>query len=198
MKTVLRFFAPISVFRNPCCAIEFTPMIHKFALILSRPARSARSFAVLLMLGVLWGIVATPATAQRGASQFERSALTIHTRAGGVHKFKIEIARTSKQMELGLMYRRRLAVDAGMLFVHDRAERVRMWMKNTYIPLDMLFVDADGRIIDLKQRTVPRSLAIIVSKKPVLAVFEVNAGTVSRLGIAIGDRLNHQAFTPSK
>lgn len=150
------------------------------------------------VFGVLWCMNATPAVAQQVAPRFEQSTLTIHTRAGVAHPFKIEIARTAKQMALGLMYRRRMAVDAGMLFIHERTERVRMWMKNTYIPLDMLFVGANGRILDLKQRTVPLSLSIIASKKPVLAVFEVNAGTVSRLGIAIGDRVDHLAFRPSK
>ncbi len=173
-------------------------MIQRYASIRSGYARGATHFVVLVALGVLWGVIAGPVAAQRNAPRFEKSALTIHTRAGAVHRFKIEIARTPKQMALGLMYRRRLAADAGMLFVHDRTERVRMWMKNTYIPLDMLFVGADGRILDMKQRTVPRSLAIIASKKPVLAVFEVNAGTVSRLGIGIGDRLDHPAFRPSK
>ncbi len=173
-------------------------MIRRYISIHSGYTRAAMAFAALVALGVLWGTIVGPTMAQRNAPRFEQSTLTIQTRAGAVHSFKIEIARTPEQMALGLMYRRRLAADAGMLFVHDRLQRVRMWMKNTYIPLDMLFVGADGRILDLKQRTVPRSLAVIASKKPVLAVFEVNAGTVSRLGIGIGDRLDHRAFTPSK
>ncbi len=150
------------------------------------------------MLGILCGGMASPGAAQRGDPRFARSTLTIHTKAGAAHEFKIEIARTVEQRALGLMYRRRLAADAGMLFLHERFERARMWMKNTYIPLDMLFVGPDGRIVDLKQRTVPQSLAIITSRKSVIAVFEVNAGTVSRLGLAIGDRLDHPAFTLSK
>jgi len=88
--------------------------------------------------------------------------------------------------------------DAGMLFLHGRAERARMWMKNTYIPLDMLFVAGDGRIVGMKQRTVPHSPAIISSREPVMAVLELNAGTVSRLGIRIGDRLVYPAFGGSK
>lgn len=173
-------------------------MIHRYASIRSGHAWGAAHFAALVALGVLLGVIAIPAAAQQGAIRFEQSELTIHTRAGAVHRFKIEIVRTPEQMALGLMYRRRMAADAGMLFVHERTERVRMWMKNTYIPLDMLFVGADGRILGMKQRTVPRSLAIIVSKKPVLAVFEVNAGTVSRLGIGIGDRIDHLVFRSSK
>lgn len=155
-------------------------------------------FVALFVFSIQYVGITRPAIAQSAGARFEQSALSIHTRAGAVHKFKIEIARTAEQQALGLMYRRRLAADAGMLFLHQRSRRARMWMKNTFIPLDMIFVGANGRIVDLKQRTVPRSLAIITSRKSVIAVFEVNAGTVSRLGLAIGDRLVHPWFTPAK
>jgi len=168
---------------------------HRFA---ARVFPIAALCVLLCASVVLWCGTAGPAVAQRGDPGFEKSALTVHTRAGKVYRFRIEIARTAEQKSLGLMYRRRLAPDAGMLFLHQRDERARMWMKNTYIPLDMLFVDGDGRIVDMKQRTVPHSLAIIASGQPVKAVFEVNAGTAARLGIAIGDRLDYPAFRARK
>jgi len=162
-----------------------------------RSGRFRRRSAALVLLTALalpGSGVSVQAAAQPAGTGFERSALSIRTQSGAVHKFRVEIARTAQQQALGLMYRRRMAADAGMLFLHRRPGPARMWMKNTYIPLDMLFVGADGRIVDMKQRTVPGSLAVIASRKSVVAVLELNAGTVSRLGIAIGDRLDHPAF----
>ena len=124
---------------------------------------------------------------------FSKSSLVIRTTEAD-HKFTIEIARTPGQMAQGLMYRRRMAADAGMLFLFPVPDRVTMWMKNTYIPLDMLFIDGTGWITGMAERTVPLSLEIIRSEKPVSAVLELNAGTVSRLGIRPGDRVIHPAF----
>jgi uncharacterized membrane protein (UPF0127 family) len=92
------------------------------------------------------------------------------------------------------MYRRRMARDAGMLFLYKRSAPVQMWMKNTLIPLDMIFIAADGRIVTITERAVPRSLETISSGVPVIAVLELNGGTVSRLKIAVGDRIFHPAF----
>lgn len=92
------------------------------------------------------------------------------------------------------MYRRRLGRDAGMLFIYRPPEQVAMWMKNTLIPLDMLFIAADGRIVKIVQRTVPRSLESIPAGQPVSAVLELNGGTSARLKLAVGDRILHPAF----
>ena len=92
------------------------------------------------------------------------------------------------------MFRRELPRDAGMLFIYDAEATLTMWMKNTYLPLDMLFIAADGSIINIAERTVPQSMQIISSRGAALAVLEVNGGTVSRLGIAVGDRVRHSAF----
>ncbi|MBU0799333.1 MAG: DUF192 domain-containing protein, partial [Alphaproteobacteria bacterium] len=110
------------------------------------------------------------------------------------HRFTIELAVTPEQQARGLMYRERMYGDAGMLFVYDRPERISMWMKNTIIPLDMIFVDAAGRIIGIEERTIPFSTQTIESPGRALAVLELNAGTASRLNIQRGDRLVHQAF----
>ena len=112
----------------------------------------------------------------------------------GKHAFTVEIAKTPRQQAQGLMFRRRLAADAGMLFLYAQPQIIRMWMKNTFIPLDMIFIGADGRIVSVVERTIPQSLETVSSAKPANAVLEVNGGTVSRLGIRPGDRVRHPAF----
>ena len=117
---------------------------------------------------------------------------------GGRHRFAVEIADTPARHARGLMFRRALPRDAGMLFIYDAEATVTMWMKNTYLPLDMLFIAADGRIINIVERTVPLSTQFISSRGPALAVLEVNGGTASRLAIAVGDRVRHRAFRNSE
>lgn len=124
---------------------------------------------------------------------FERSTLKIHS-GGKVHDFRIEVASNARQHAQGLMFRRRLAKDAGMLFVYRRAEVVNMWMRNTFIPLDMLFIGTDGRIVSIAERTVPMSEKIVSSGEPAIGVLEVNAGTASRLKLKAGDRIESPAF----
>ena len=96
------------------------------------------------------------------------------------------------------MFRRHLAADAGMLFIYPAPQVLTMWMKNTYLPLDMLFIASDGRIVQIVQRTVPRSLQIISSGEIAIAVLEVNGGTVSRLKIKKGARVKRPAFGSDK
>lgn len=128
--------------------------------------------------------------------RFETSTLTIDT-AKGAERFTVELAITPSQQEQGLMFRRELAPDAGMLFLMPQVQPAVFWMKNTLIPLDMLFIAADGHIADIHERAVPLSEANIVSKVPVKAVLELNGGTVSRLGIKPGDLVHHPAFGPA-
>ena len=127
------------------------------------------------------------------STTFERSTLTIQTERGS-HKFDVELATTPDQLSFGLMYRRSLAVDAGMLFDYSRPQKVAMWMKNTLIPLDMVFIDAVGKVAHISERTVPQSLRTISSQVPVRAVLELNGGTVARLKIKNGDRIRHDIF----
>jgi uncharacterized protein len=136
----------------------------------------------LLVLAVLaWAL---PADA---LETFKTSELTIVT-ASGPHKFTIELALTGPQMEQGLMFRHSLAPDAGMLFDFGAPINVTMWMKNTLIPLDMLFLDGGGRIVDIHERAVPQSLDMISAKGPSRYVIELNGGTAERLGIKPGDK----------
>ena len=116
----------------------------------------------------------------------DSQALTVET-AGGKQPFTVELATTPDQMMIGLMFRQSMPADAGMLFVYPSERQVEFWMKNTYIPLDMLFIGADGHIRHIAERTVPLNETPISSIEEVKAVLEVNGGTVSRLGIKEGD-----------
>ena len=140
-----------------------------------------------LLLTIPTGDAATP------LPQFPTAPLTIET-AHGPHNFTVEVATTAAQLEQGLMFRRRLAPDAGMLFDFGHPTMAEMWMKNTWIPLDMLFVDARGRIVNIRERAVPGSLEAIPAAAPVRAVIELNGGTVARLGIRPGDRVMFAIF----
>ena len=93
------------------------------------------------------------------------------------------------------MFRTSLAPDAGMLFIYPQPTVATMWMKNTLIPLDMLFVDIRGRIVNIRQRAVPQSLDVISAAAPVRAVIELNGGTAARLGIEPGDKVLHPVFS---
>ena len=108
--------------------------------------------------------------------------------AGGAHEFRVEIANDDATRERGLMYRRFMPAD------RDREGPVSFWMRNTYIPLDMIFIRGDGRILRIAERTEPLSDRIIPSGGPVRAVLEVAGGTAKKLGIAPGDRIGHPMF----
>jgi uncharacterized membrane protein (UPF0127 family) len=148
--------------------------------------------ALLLLLAALpASFFASSAGAQ--LQHFATSELTIVS-ATGPHRFTVEVAETSAQMEQGLMFRRSMPPDAGMLFDYKAPTVATMWMRNTFIPLDMLFVDAQGRIVNIRERAVPQSLDVIAAAAPVRAVIELNGGTAARLGIAPGDRVEHPIF----
>ena len=142
----------------------------------------------LLVFALL--LVTLPAQA---LENFATSELTVQT-AGGPQKFAIELALSDAQMEQGLMFRRSMPANAGMLFDFKHPTNVTMWMKNTLIPLDMLFLDNSGRIIDIHERAVPYSTDIIASRVPSRYVIELNGGTVARLGVKPGDQVTSPYF----
>ncbi len=107
------------------------------------------------------------------------------------HVFQIELALDGPAQAKGLMFRRDMAADHGMLFIYDMEHVVDMWMKNTVLSLDMLFVKADGTISRIARNTEPFSLKVVSSVNPVIGVLELNAGTADRLSIQAGDRLIH-------
>ncbi|MSO81615.1 MAG: DUF192 domain-containing protein [Alphaproteobacteria bacterium] len=147
----------------------------------------ARAAALLLLVGLA---LAAPAAGQSGAV-LERSTLVVESAGGAIHSFDVELALSPDQKSKGLMHRREMAPDAGMLFVYAAPQIISMWMQNTYLPLDMVFIGMGGRVAHIVERTVPLSTAIVSSRERVVAVLELNAGTVSRLGLARGDRVRH-------
>jgi len=123
-----------------------------------------------------------------------KSELSIITSNGSRYNFLVEVARTEEEKKIGLMFRKTLAKNAGMLFLYKREALRLMWMKNTFIPLDILFIDKKGVIKRVVKRTVPHSLATISSRQSVLAVLELRGGITSSLDIKKGDRIYHPAF----
>lgn len=110
------------------------------------------------------------------------------------HEFQFEFADTDAKRSTGLMHRAELAPDHGMLFDFKRNRMVSMWMRNTFIPLDMLFLNGEGEIVTIAENTVPHSEKVVSSRVRVRSVLEVAAGTVERLGIQVGDRVKHKMF----
>jgi uncharacterized protein len=108
--------------------------------------------------------------------------------------FQVWLADTPRRQQQGLMFVRDLPDLRGMLFVHDGPKDISMWMKNTYIPLDMVFIDDQGRIQQIIEQATPHSLDIIRSDKPALAVLEIAGGEARRLGIHAGQRVTHPAL----
>jgi len=124
------------------------------------------------------------------AAAAETSRLEIVTRAG-TYPFEVELALTSEERSVGLMFREQMDTDAGMLFRFDRTQPVTMWMRNTLIPLDMIFIREDGTVADIHRNAVPLSEAIIRSAEPVRYVLELNAGLADWIKLAPGDRVIH-------
>lgn len=150
--------------------------------------------ARLLFPGETGPRAVTRAQAQAALVKFPTASLGIKTSDSKVHRFKIEVATKPEERAQGLMFRRTLAPDAGMLFDFGRTDSVAMWMKNTYIPLDMLFITSGGSVVNIAQRAVPESLTAIPSAKPVRYVLEVPGGTASRLGLKAGDTVLYPAM----
>jgi uncharacterized membrane protein (UPF0127 family) len=126
-----------------------------------------------------------------GASAAVAEPLVIHA-GGSAYKFEVEVVSTPETRAQGLMFREKLAANAGMLFIYPGEQPVSFWMKNTLIPLDMLFLKADGSIVHIAHKAVPHDETPIDSGAAVKAVLEVNGGTADALGIKEGDRVEYQ------
>lgn len=166
------------------------------------PGRRLRRAAAALCLGLLplLAHAAQPnpppnAAAPAADEGFPRSALEIRS-ASGRQWFNIRIADTEARRELGLMFVTRMPSDEGMLFPEDQPQVMSMWMKNTYIPLDMLFIDTRGHVVCLIENAKPESLEILSCDKPAKAVLEINGGEARRRGIKVGDAVVHATFHP--
>ncbi len=146
-----------------------------------------------LLLGS--GMVLHPRQAKAQAQPAEAGLETLSiTTSSGSHKFSVEVMRTDEERAKGLMFRRFMPQDRGMLFHFKREEQVAMWMKNTYLSLDMLFIDRTGKIVNIAQNAEPLSERIIPSGAPTYAVLELNAGVAKKLAMKIGDKVEHSMF----
>jgi uncharacterized membrane protein (UPF0127 family) len=149
-------------------------------------ARAARAFPFFFLLF----FIVLPAMAGGDSERLVAETAT------GAHVFRIELARTPRERAKGLMFRRELAADAGMLFDFQREETIAMWMKNTYVSLDMIFLSRQGKVVSIAADATPLSEAVISSGQPAYAVLEVPAGTAHRIGAAVGDLFRHPIFKP--
>lgn len=168
-----------------------------------------RRLVPALLMGLFLGGMAVGAGAadQQAAPEFtpsdldrafRRSAIQIATPDAKLHRFNSWIADDDQRRQRGLMFIRQLRPDDSMLFIYPQPQAVAMWMKNTYVPLDMLFVAADGKVITVVKDTEPLSLKTIESGGIVLGVVELPAGTAARLKIAPGAQVIHAALSASQ
>ena len=126
---------------------------------------------------------------ERSAAGLEQVPLTIRTAGGKEHRFTVEVAATPEQQETGLMNRPSIDPNHGMIFPHEPPRMASFWMKNTLIPLDIIFVRSDGTIANIAENTVPLSLDPVLSVEPVGAVLELAGGRSAELGIKAGDKV---------
>lgn len=146
-----------------------------------------------LLLGASLALLAGGAFAQGNDIQFKRSSLVILS-GGREIKFDVELALNDAERSRGLMFREKLGPYEGMLFDFHREAPVSFWMKNTLIPLDMIFIAADGTIRSIHANAVPHSTETIPSQFPVRGVLEINGGSAKLLGIKPGDKVKHPIF----
>jgi uncharacterized membrane protein (UPF0127 family) len=151
--------------------------------------RQITSMVAGLMLALFW-ITPPPLAATTGTLEIASKT--------GVHSFSVEVVGTDAERAKGLMYRRELPEGHGMLFDFKTEQPVAFWMKNTYVPLDMIFIRADGRILRIAENTEPLSERLVPSGGPILGVLEVVAGTAKKLGLAPGDKVSYPIFSGGK
>ena len=131
------------------------------------------------------------AAACAGQTRFKSGSLTINTKFDNL-SYRVEVADTRRLKSIGLMYRSSLPADQGMLLLNEKPRQLNVWMKNTFIPLDIIYIDTDGRIVKIVENAQPESTAVMPSEGKVKAVLELNAGQVRQREISIGDRVTYQ------
>lgn len=143
------------------------------------------------------GLFALALLAQASALATGTGTLVLKTETGD-HNFNIEVATTREEQALGLMFRRSLPENAGMLFLYEQPQPAAMWMKNTLIPLDMVFIAPDGSVLRIETNTEPFSTAVIPSEGTVSAVLELNAGQADRIGLKRGDKVVYPGLATAR
>ena len=159
----------------------------------TRPDSPRLPALALLALVLAWATIPR-ALAQSGKLEDLASfpTVTLEIEAGKKKRvFDVWVASTPSRQAQGLMFVRSLPPMRGMLFVHQSPKQITMWMKNTYIPLDMVFIDDQGHVQEIVEHTTPHSLDIIRSNQPAIAVLEIAAGEAKRLGLKPGQRVSY-------
>jgi uncharacterized protein len=157
----------------------------------------ASTFAALVLLlsaAAIYINIANPFGLHRAAEPAGTLEELVVVTASGEHKLKVEIADSVEELSKGLMFRQTMPADQGMLFIHERDGERMMWMKNTYLSLDMVFITAYGKVHRIAERAQPFSEETIGSQGPVRAVLELNAGKTAEIGLKRGDLIRHKAF----
>lgn len=155
-----------------------------------------RIFLLSLLCLVVTGVSLLVLLQEKSSATLPTEVATITTPSGSVQRFRLEVAREAPDLERGLMFRTSLAIDAGMLFIFPVPQEIKMWMKNTLIPLDMLFVGFDGVIHTLHPNAKPQDLTVIASGGVVVAAVEIAGGRAAELGIVEGSRISSDSLTP--
>lgn len=150
---------------------------------------SQRKQTLLYLLGVYISFIFMISSAVWADDKPQQQMAIFHT-ATGKHKIRLEVARTPQDMKQGLMFRKTLAPDAGMVFIYPRPEYAGIWMKNTYIPLDIIFIDCAGRILNIDTRQ-PLTTSISYSEKKACTTIEVNAGLAKQWQLTSGDLVRY-------
>lgn len=163
-----------------------------FRVMESRTAVAAVLFCLLIgvQVAMMGGLFA------QSEIKMRRDTLTLHT-ASGAHRIDIEVAETDREKQYGLMFRTTLGDSEGMLFPYGRPQEITMWMRNTYISLDMIFIRGDGIVHRVATDTEPFSERIVASQGDVTAVLEMKAGSARRLALKPGDRVEYKDFKPA-
>ncbi|ACK49522.1 protein of unknown function DUF192 [Methylocella silvestris BL2] len=151
------------------------------------------AFLLAMILTLAQPLTALRAGADSGVAKLESLEIVTPT---GPHAFLVEVMRTEAGRERGLMYRRAMAQDRGMLFDFGVEQPIQMWMKNTYLPLDMIFISRSGKVVGVAENAEPLSETIIPSGAPAYGVLELNAGAAAKIGVKIGDSVRHAMFAP--
>lgn len=153
-------------------------------------SRRAAIIAALFLFAHLAAMLAGAASLR---AEMRKDVLKLIT-ASGTHTFQIEVAETAAEKARGLMFRRSLADDAGMIFPYTPPQEATMWMRNTYISLDMVFIRQDGIVHRVETNTEPFSEEVIASRGDVAAVLELKAGIAQRIQLKAGDKVQHKLF----
>ena len=151
---------------------------------------SIATICVLVLAQLFWSQMSAANRVER--PDFAQQTINLITPDAQNHRFTVEVAQTPDEKAFGLMFKRALPEASGMLFVWDRAALRNFWMRNTYIPLDILFFDSSGELLHIASNSTPLSDTQIPSLFPALYVLEIAAGEAGRLGIKIGSQLSFE------